>query len=63
MGVRRVNRKKPNRRPVKCAREKARRVRTQKARLVKLGMDAAVVEKLNNMEIRQLLRHPAKISA
>ena len=63
MGVRRVNRKKPNRRPVKCAREKARRVRTQKARLVALGMEAAIVEKMNNMQIRKLLRHPAKISA
>ncbi|MFC1467200.1 hypothetical protein ACFLQY_00700 [Verrucomicrobiota bacterium] len=63
MGVRRKFRKKPVRRPIKCAREKARRVRTQKARLVKLGMDAAAVERLNNMEIRQLLRHPAKLSA
>ncbi len=63
MGVRRVHRKKPNRRPIKCAREKARRVRAQKARLVALGMEAVVVEKLNNMQIRAFLRHPAKISA
>jgi hypothetical protein len=62
MGVRRKFRKKPARRPVKCARDKARRIRTQRVRLVKLGMDVAVVEKLNNMELRQLLRHPAKIA-
>ena len=63
MGVRRKLRKKPVRRPVKGAAEKARRVRTQQRRLVALGMDEVVVARLSNLEIRQLLRHPAKLAS
>lgn len=62
MGTGRKFRKKPMTRPVKCARERRRRVQTQKRRLVALGMAEEKVEALNNKEVRDLLRHPAAIA-
>ena len=61
MGTGRTLRKKPRTRPVKNRSDRGRRERTQKARLVKLGMDPAVVAKLQSDEVRTLLLRPAKI--
>lgn len=62
MGSNRYLRKNSRRRPVKKAREKRRRLKTQKQRLVALGMDEATVAKLNRREVRELLKRPKKIA-
>ncbi|MEM8956125.1 MAG: hypothetical protein AAGD22_18375 [Verrucomicrobiota bacterium] len=49
-------------RPRKGAGKKARRQREQKKRLVALGMDEAVVAKLNPREVLTKLKHPAKVA-
>ena len=61
MGTGRTLRKKPRTRPTKSPGDRLRRERTQKARLIKLGMDPAVVAKLQSDEVRTLLLRPAKI--
>jgi hypothetical protein len=61
MGTGRTLRKKPRTRPAKSPGEKRRRVKVQKARLIKLGMDPAAVEKLQPNRIRTLLLRPARI--
>ena len=63
MGTGRKYRKTSMTRPVKGACDRRRRVKTQRARLVALGMDEAVVKKLNIKEVRVLLQRPLKISA
>ncbi len=63
MGTGRTLNKAPRTRPIKSESERARRVKTQKKRLVALGADAAVVEKMNNKQIRDALKRPAKIKA
>lgn len=50
-------------RPVKSAAQRAQRLRQQKARLIALGADEAVVEKLDVRATREMLKRPAKIQA
>jgi hypothetical protein len=59
MGTGRTENKAPITRPKKGTSERARRVKTQKKRLVALGVDETKVQKLNTKEIRNLLRKPA----
>lgn len=63
MGTGRKYRKKPMTRPVKSAAQRAQRLRQQKARLIALGADEAVVEKLDVRATREMLKRPAKIQA
>lgn len=49
-------------RPRKGAGAKARRFRTQKKRLVALGMSEEAVAKLNTREVLDLLKRPAKVA-
>jgi hypothetical protein len=49
-------------RPKKRAGLKARRQRDQKKRLVALGMDEAVVSKMNSRDVLTKLKHPAKVA-
>ncbi len=49
-------------RPRKSGAAKRRRRLEQKRRLVKLGMDEAVVEKMNSREVLDKLKRPAKIA-
>ena len=63
MGTGRTLNKKPITRPKKSEGERRRRQKTQKARLIKLGMSAAVVAKLQPLEVRKLLMRPAKVVA
>lgn len=59
MGTGRTENKAPITRPKKGISERTRRVKTQKKRLVALGVDEVKVSKLNTKEIRNLLRKPA----
>ncbi|MBW7908913.1 MAG: hypothetical protein H3C50_08370 [Kiritimatiellae bacterium] len=51
------------RRKRKGAADKRRRVKVQKKRVVALGLPAEKAEKLNQKEIRTLLRNPKKTAA
>ena len=62
MGTGRKFRKMTMTRPTKSGREKARRQRTQKARLIALGVDEETANKMNPHDIREMLKRPAKIS-
>jgi hypothetical protein len=62
MGTGRTLHKKPRTRPTKSEGERRRRQKTQKARLVKLGMDSAVVAKMQPDQVRELLKRPANIA-
>lgn len=53
--------KKPHTRPIKTPAGKARRQKAQRARLVKLGMETAVVEKMQPEDVRKLCLRPAKV--
>jgi len=53
--------KKPATRPIKTPTEKARRLKVQRARLVKLGLDTGVVEKMQPEDVRKLCLRPAKV--
>jgi len=53
--------KKPRTRPIKTPAEKASRVKAQRARLVKLGMDTVVVAKMQPESVRVLVMRPAKV--
>ena len=53
--------KKPATRPIKTPAQKARRLKVQRARLVKMGMDAAVVEKMQPEDVRKLCLTPKKV--
>lgn len=63
MGTGRTQNKNPITRPKKSASERARRVKTQKKRLVALGVDEATISKLNTKEIRSMLRKPSAIQS
>ena len=63
MGTGRKYRKASITRPSKSAGARTRRQSDQKKRLVKLGMDEAVVAKLDPKAVRDLLKRPAKIQA
>ncbi len=63
MGTGRTLNKKPATRPVKAAGERRRRDMVQRKRLVALGMEPAVVSKLNAVQVRDYLRTPEKTRA
>jgi hypothetical protein len=63
MGTGRTFNKAPISRPKKGESERARRVATQRKRLVESGMDAETVRKLNTKEIRELLMKTARDAA
>lgn len=63
MGSGRKFRKAPVTRPKKKLGDKSRRQREQKKRLIGLGMDEAVVGKMNAKQIRDHLKRPAKVVA
>ncbi len=49
-------------RPKKSITDRKRRVKTQSKRLVKLGVSAGVIRKMNAKEIRTALKRPAKLT-
>jgi len=53
--------KKPRTRPIKTPAEKANRVKAQRARLVKLGMDTVIVAKMQPEAVRVLVMRPTKV--
>jgi hypothetical protein len=53
--------RKPLRRPTKNLCERRRRDKTQKKRLIALGIPEATTKKMTTRQIRQMLRKPAKI--
>jgi len=61
MGSGRTLRKHSHTRPVKTPGEKLRRSKAQRARLVKLGMDQAVVTKMQPEDVRVLVQRPVKV--
>jgi len=61
MGTGRTLNKHPRTRPIKSEGEKRRRSKAQRARLVKLGMDEAVVKKMQTEDVRVLVQKPVKV--
>ena len=53
--------KKPRTRPIKTPAEKAQRLKVQRARLIKMGMDTAIVAKMQPEEVRVLAMRPTKV--
>ncbi len=62
MGSGRKFAKKPMTRPIKGEAAKRRRVKVQRARLVALGVDEAVVAKMESKTVREMLKRPAKVA-
>lgn len=48
-------------RPVKGASDKKRREKVQRNRLIGLGVSEEKVMKMNSVEVRQMLKRPAKL--
>jgi hypothetical protein len=48
-------------RPVKGASDRKRRQKVQRNRLIKLGVTEDKVKKMNPLEVREMLKKPAKI--
>ena len=63
MGTGRKFNKQPVTRPKKTVRERERRIRNQRKRLVALGMPEEQVSKLDAKAVRTLLRRPTAIGA
>ena len=63
MGTGRKNTKKSMTRPTKGASARLQRQAVQKRRLLSLGADEAMVNKMNVGEIREMLKYPAKVSS
>ena len=61
MGTGRTLNKAPKTRPKKSPSERARRERTQKKRLVALGLNEERVAKMNSREIKDLLKRPLAV--
>jgi len=61
MGTGRTLNKDPRTRPIKSQGEKRRRTKVQRARLVKFGMDQAVVAKMQPEDVRLLVQRPVKV--
>ena len=61
MGSGRTLRKHSHTRPIKTPGEKLRRNKVQRARLVKFGMDAAVVAKMQPEDVRVLVQRPVTV--
>ena len=63
MGTGRTLNKKPITRPKKSEGDRRRRQKVQKARLAKLGLDPAVVAKMEPLVVRTMLQRPKKVIA
>jgi len=63
MGTGRTFNKTSMTRPKKSVAERKRRVKVQRSRLVALGMDEEAVKRLDNKQLRELLRSPKKTTA
>jgi hypothetical protein len=63
MGTGRTLNKKPITRPKKSDGERRRRQKAQLARLMKLGVDAAVAAKMEPLVVRNLLKNPKQVVA
>jgi hypothetical protein len=50
-------------RPIKRPLERRRRLKVQRRRLIALGVPEAKVSKLNSLQVRQLLKYPARLKA
>ena len=61
MGTGRTLNKAPRTRPIKSQGEKRRREKAQRARLVKMGMDEAVVAKMQAEDVRKLVQKPTDV--
>ncbi len=61
MGTGRTLNKHPRTRPIKSPSEKLRRSKAQRARLVKLGVAADTVAKMQPENVRKMLLKPAKV--
>ena len=61
MGTGRTLNKDPRTRPIKSQGDKARRTKAQRARLVKLGMDEAVVANMQPEDVRKQAMRPAEV--
>ena len=61
MGTGRTLNKDPRTRPIKSPGEKRRRAKAQSARLVKLGMDAEAVAKMQPEVVRKMVQRPAEV--
>jgi hypothetical protein len=61
MGTGRTLNKHPRTRPIKSEGEKRRRTKAQRSRLVKLGLDEAVVAKMQPEAVRKLVQTPVKV--
>lgn len=61
MGTGRTLNKDPRTRPIKSEGEKRRRTKAQRSRLVKLGLDEAVVAKMQPEVVRKLVQTPVKV--
>jgi len=61
MGTGRTLNKHPRTRPIKSEGEKRRRTKAQRSRLVKLGLDQAVVAKMQPEAVRKLVQTPVKV--
>ncbi len=63
MGTGRKFNKQPVTRPKKSGLERRRREKTQRSRLVALGMDEEAVRKMDTKTIRALIQKPEKVKA
>jgi len=61
MGTGRTLNKKPRTRPIKTQSEKRRRLKAQRARLVKLGLGVEDVAKMQPEEVRKRVQKPAQV--
>ncbi|MDD2454978.1 MAG: hypothetical protein PHG96_06760 [Kiritimatiellae bacterium] len=61
MGTGRTLNKHPRTRPIKSPSEKRRRSKVQRVRLVKLGVDAETVAKMQPETVRKMILKPAKV--
>lgn len=62
MGTGRTLNKDPRTRPIKSQGEKRRRSKAQRARLIKFGLDEAVVKKMLTEEVRKLVQKPVLVA-
>ncbi|MCL2104453.1 MAG: hypothetical protein FWH21_05290 [Kiritimatiellaeota bacterium] len=61
MGTGRTLNKAPRTRPIKSPGEKRRRLKAQRARLVRLGLGEETVVKMQPEAVRKLVQRPAKV--
>ena len=61
MGTGRTLNKDPRTRPIKSQGEKRRRLKAQRARLVRLGLVEETVAKMQPEEVRKLVQRPVKV--